>query len=275
MSSRKMWIDQATQIAAVRVSTMSDKEQNEFWLKHSRIFLPFSSIVQLQEFCGKTSVYPEPDPDQCLECDGQNLVSDERHNDIICSDCGIIQPGPVPKFKNRLQSGQAYISKRGYYPEDHMSAILIEMQCGRSRDVSDLIQDCGDHLKQHDKPVTFLNVRSCLRRLGYKQHYLMLPSILHGLDRIQFRPWIVSPTLLRKIQGLFYQYKVCFDQLSSQNKEHRKNSLNYHFLLIQFFKLLDMTDIPWRFLRCPKGQSSLKQHQHIWDQIEHQLILYE
>lgn len=274
-SERKWWLEHAESIAAQRIVTMSEREQNEFWLNTARLFLPCSSLQGLQEFCGVECNPPEPPIDQCLECEGLSLVYDEKQNDILCSDCGLVQPGPVPRFKNRLQSGQAYISKRGYFPEDHMSAILIEMQCGRSRDLSDLIQDCAQHLQKTNQIITFLNVRSCLRRLGYRQHYLMLPSILHGLDREQFKPWIVSSTCLRQIQGLFFQYKVCFDQLSSSEKEYRKNSLNYHFLLIQFCKLLGIQDIPWRFLRLPQGQSSLKQHDRLWNKISFQLILYE
>jgi hypothetical protein len=272
--SRQEWYRLAEKVAQNRTGGMSDMEQNEFWLEHNRLFLPFSNLSKLQEFCGYYLMNDAIQGDICMECDSTRLVQDEGHCDTICESCGIIQPWPVCYKNTRLTEGQAYISKKGYIPEDHMAAILMEMQCGRSRDLQSMIYDVHQYLVQHKQKLTFLNVRTCLRRLGYKQHYLMLPSLLHGLDREKFKPWILEPDKMRQIQGLFFQYKLVFERLDTK-KEKRKNHLNYHFLLIEFCKMLDITDIPWHFLRVPQGSKSMQQHQRVWNYIRPQLEIHQ
>ncbi len=272
-ASRKQWLDRAERVALEKLRDLSLTEQNEFWLKHAPLFLPFSSMERIMQFCGVQHLLYSPDPYLCESCDSDNLMEDEAHNDTICAECGLVQPWPVACFKRKLQEGQEFIRKKGYAPEDHMSCILTEMQCGRSRDMEDILEDVSHYLKQRHIDVTYMSVRGSLRKLGYKQHYLMLPSILHGLDRAQFRPWILPRGALKNIQALFFQYKLLFDRLSLEEKEFRKNSLNYHYLLVQFCQMLGLT-IPRQFLRTPQGVKSIQQHDRIWKKIQPLLIMH-
>jgi Poxvirus Late Transcription Factor VLTF3 like len=270
--SRKQWIAQAEQLALQRTRHLSAPEQNEFWLKYNRLFLPYSNLRAVIEFCGETVIESEYDPYVCTQCDSEHLMEDEGHNDTICTECGLVQPYPVTSVKTRILEGQSYIRKKGYTPEDHMASILTEMQCGRSRDMEDILEHIGGYLKEQKKPVTFMNVRNCLRHLGYKQHYLMIPSILHGLDRHQFKPWVLEQGCLKNVQALFFQYKQIYQRVE---KENRKNSLNYHYLLVQFCKMLNVQDVPTRFLRMPQGQKSIQQHDRLWKKILPHLVLYQ
>lgn len=270
--SRKQWIAQAEQVALKKTEHLSFAQQNEFWLKHAKLFLPFSNLRAVMKFCGEPMSEPEYDPYVCTSCDSERLMEDEAHNDTICTDCGLIQPYPVTSVKARLLEGQAYIRKKGYTPEDHMSSILTEMQCGRVRDMEDILEHIGGYLKQEGKEVTFMNVRNCLRKLGYKQHYLMIPSILHGLDRHKFKPWVMEQGCLKNVQALFFQYKQIYQHVE---KENRKNSLNYHYLLVQFCKMLQVQDVPTRFLRTPQGIKSIQQHDRLWSKILPHLVLYQ
>lgn len=270
--SRKEWMAQAEKIALQRCQGLSCTEQNQFWLEHHRLFLPHSPLHQLMAFCGQKSMDYPYDPYICSECDSTELQEDEAHSDTICVACGLVQPWPVTSMKHRLLEGQAYIRKKGYTPEDHMASILTEMQCGRSRDMQNIVEDIAAHLRQED--ITFMKVRGCLRQLGYKQHYLMLPSILHGLDRHKYRPWVMQKGALKNIQALFFQYKKIYENMKPVEKEYRKNSLNYHYLLIQFCKMLGIPDIPLRFLRTPQGTKSIEQHDRLWKKIQPLLIMY-
>lgn len=271
--SRKDWVAQAEELALQKTRDLTLDEQNEFWLKYHKIFLPHSPLSELMEFCGEIVQQFPFNAYICTQCGSEDLQEDEAHADTICVTCASIQPWPVTSLKHRLLEGQAYIRKKGYTPEDHMSSILTEMQCGRSRDMQPIIEDVACHLK--GAPITFLNVRGCLRQLGYRQHYLMIPSILHGLDRTGFRPWVMQKGCLKNIQALFFQYKKIYENMNIEEKENRKNSLNYHYLLQQFCKMLGIQDIPLRFLRTPQGAKSIQQHERLWKKIQPLLVMYQ
>jgi len=272
-TTRQEWLKRAEELALRRTRDMSFTEQNEFWLEYQKIFLPYSNLNDIVEFCGEQRVEPPFDPFVCMECGSEELQQDEGHADTICTACGTVQPWPITCNKHRLLEGQVYVRKKGYTPEDHMSCILTELQCGRSRDIQPIVDDVAFYLKQ--TPISFIAVRGCLRKLGYRQHYLMMPSILHGLNRHQFRPWTMERGALQRIQALFFQYKSLYENMDLKEKEYRKNHLNYHYLLVEICKLLNLHDIPFRFLHTPQGPKSIQQHERLWNKIKPFLILYQ
>ena len=253
---------------------MSFEDQNSFWLKNNLLFAPNSNLKDLIQFVTGNSQIVQDPWYMCSECNSDHLVEDDAHNDVICTVCGFIQPYPPIFIYGEITNGYQYNTKKCYTRKDHLECILVELQCGRSRDMYQIVQDIQEKLDQLHLPVTFTNVQKNLRKLGYYQHYLHIPSILNMLCPTKFKPWNPSKNIINNLLGLFCQYEERFERYKIQNNVTRKNSLNYHFILIKLFQFVNEKDIPYRFLSIPKGKKTILEHEEIWSSISTRLVCH-
>lgn len=142
---------------------------------------------------------------------------------------------------------------------DHLDNILLELQCGRSRD----LENIAEHVSSQLDKVDYIGVRKSLRKLGYKQHYLMIPSIMHQIDPKQFPPWVPKRGQVGKIKKYYYKYLDRFGGLPLEAKGGKKNNLNYHFCIQKIAMVLGIKEIV-PFLNPPKGKKTIQRHEHIW-----------
>jgi hypothetical protein len=265
-------MDAAIDAAMKRTKDMDESEQNEFWLEHNFVFKEFSSLESIMQFVGGNTLNRQVECYTCHVCDSINIVQEEETADVICEDCGIVQCYPASFLNGRISEGYQYTSRKCYTRTDHLKSILIELQCGRSREIQELAESVKEHLQQCGKTIDFKNVRGCLRKLGYYQHYLHIPSILNYLSPKEYKAWTPAPGSVDRILGLFHQYQEHFENYLVQHTIKRRNSLNYHFILIKLFALIHDQDIPYRFLHGPKGKKSVIEHETLWKVIEPQLV---
>jgi len=140
-------------------------------------------------------------------------------------DCGIVQNYPPDFLNGKISDGYQYTNKKCYTRMDHLKSILIELQCGRSREIESIGQHVQEYLYLNRKLVTFTNVRGCLRKLGYHQHYLHIPSILNYLKPQEFKAWTPSNGSIPRILGLFNQYQ------EHRSEEHTSELQSHHALV--------------------------------------------
>ena len=255
---------------------MTETEQNEFWLQYNFVFKPHSSLESIMHFVGKSSFNGQVECCVCHACDSIDIVQEEETADVICESCGVIQKYPAHFVNGRISEGYQYTTKKCYTRMDHLKSILIELQCGRSKEICDIGQDVHEFLLLKKRDVNFKNARSSLRKLGYFQHYLHLPSILNFIDPKLFKAWKPSHGSVERILGLFNQYQEHFENYLHQHpSSKRKNSLNYHFILEKLFGMIDDEDVPFRFLHGPKGKKSILEHELIWKNIGPRLIHFD
>jgi hypothetical protein len=275
MSMRKRWMDAAIEAALKRTRGMDEVEQNEFWLEHNFVFKEYSSLQCIMDFVGGNCTNQQVECYTCHACDSIRIVQEEETADVICEDCGIVQSYPASFLNGRISEGYQYTNRKCYTRADHLKSILIELQCGRSREIQELAEDVEAHLKEKKKQINFKNVRGCLRKLGYYQHYLHIPSILHYLLPQQYKPWKPGHGSVDRLLALFHQYQEHFENYLLEHAIKRRNSLNYHFILQKLFVLIEDHDIPSRFLHGPKGKKSILEHETIWSVVEPKLIQYK
>jgi len=268
-------MDAAIETAKKRIRGMTDSEQNEFWLQYNFIFKERSSLESMMDFVGDSTFNREIQCYTCHSCYSEYLVQEEEKFDVVCVDCGIVQNYPPDFLNGKISDGYQYTNKKCYTRMDHLKSILIELQCGRSREIESIGQHVQEYLYLNRKLVTFTNVRGCLRKLGYHQHYLHIPSILNYLKPQEFKAWTPSNGSIPRILGLFNQYQEHFEAYVYKCKIKRRNSLNYHFILLKLFDLIDDQDVPTRFLFGPKGKKSLQEHHEIWNVIAPKFIHFD
>lgn len=268
-------MDAAIEAALKRTKGMNEMEQNEFWLANNFVFKEYSSLESIMDFVGGNSINQQVQHHKCHACNSIQIVQEEETADVICEDCGVVQPYPANFLNGRISEGYQYTSRKCYTRADHLKSILIELQCGRSREIQVLAEDVEAHLKKIKKKIDFKNVRGCLRKLGYYQHYLHIPSILNYLMPQEYKAWKPGNGSIDKLLALFHQYQEHFENYLWGHAVQRRNSLNYHYILLKLFVLIQDHDIPSRFLHGPKGKKSIVEHEMIWNVIEPKLIHYK
>lgn len=266
-SIREQWLKLATTAAIQRTKDMSFEEQNSFWLQHNLIFKPFSKLQDIIYFVTGSHQDQQIRWDICNDCDSINLVEDDGHNDVICCDCGMVQSYCPIFIYGEITNGYQYNTRKCYTRKDHLECILIEFQCGRIRDMEQILYDIQSRFSKLGLETSFKNVQSSLRKLGYCQHYLHIPSILYHLDPEHFKPWKPCSNTIEKTIWIFHQYEEHFESFKIEHSTGRKNSLNYHYILFKILQLIGEQDIPFRFLSMPKGKRTLLEHEYIWNNI--------
>ena len=195
------------------------------------------------------------------ECNHTADVFDSTTCEDICLECGIVKHHRSHQIGYSDMCNFSTTRKRLYKPLDHLIIILEEMQCKRMVIPDRMLEDIQEALC--DKPIHFTSVRKVLRRLGYKQHYMMIPTILQNLNPTSFPPLQLSNQEILQIQKRFKMYLEAFYHLTAEDKQHRKNILNYHFVIRKIAQQLQLTKM-FTYLQPLKGVKTITNHERIW-----------
>jgi len=229
------------------------EDKDVFWLKHHKYLHPsLTTKDAVLEFLHPGKIGPVQPvkyyPNICESCNSDGVVLDKRLDDWLCADCGIIQQKTREPFKLVVPESSVY--KHNV----HLHQILHEMQCLRHAIPDGLIDDVKEFL---GASCDYQSIKKSLRKLGYKQHYNMVPTIQSKLDPT-FKPLDLTREQEEDITGYFNQY-IALGKLPG-----KKNRLNYHFVI---GKICEMLEYDWVLphLHPPKGKKSLEEHERLWD----------
>jgi len=199
------------------------------------------------------------------ECSHNETTYDDKYADVICLDCGFICANTFSYVGYSDYQNLNIIKKSLYKPIDHLNIILDELCCYRVIVDEELIEELKSFIPNNYKDIK--TVRKTLRKLGYKQHYLLLPTIMQHLDPVNFSPIQITSDNRRDIIYLFKQYLQEFYRLQHSGEIIRKNCLNYHFVLLKITTNLNICENIIKFLNPPKGQKTIDEHERIWSLI--------
>lgn len=199
--------------------------------------------------------------DTCLVCQQPVIWDWTIRHERTCTQCGMV---------DNVDCGNAWVPTKPslhhtsivYSPIYRMTELLKELQCKRKSLPEGMVEKVRTYLKY--PPYSYYRVRKALRPLGYKQHYLMIPTLLYYLNP-SFVPLQLSPQEVAQILRWIQHYTRLWTQYPSYF-EGRKNGLNYAFLLMKFLQHLHHPILPW--FCGPRGYLSKKQHERIWKTIE-------
>lgn len=201
---------------------------------------------------------------KCADCDQDALVYDEKMDETMCIECGLVQCFNTCRVTHRLRDTSYRISPSIYKHIDYLERKLDELECKRII-VKEMIFTIVMRDLQ-DKTISIKNIQKILRHHGYEQCFLQIPTILNMIDANKYPPLVLNGKQRRMIIGLFKCYLTTFHQLNRDGQFKRKNLLNYHFVLYKIFKLANV-EIRDHYFLLPTGKKTIDIHEKIWRQI--------
>ena len=197
------------------------------------------------------------------ECCGE-IVFDETNWEYICKGCAIVQNYVKSSISYSDRLNMNFTKQSEYSQIEYIKLILHELQCNKNEMEDSVIQEIYIHIK---KKVNYENVRKSLRKLGYKQIYLKIPSILNKLDPINYPPLLLKSSDFHHIIRMFKKYSNIFRQLTPEKRMNRKNILNYHFMIWKITDEMGLTSVK-KHLHVPKCKKTLMNHEKIWKEMQ-------
>lgn len=202
----------------------------------------------------------------CVECTSSenNLVYDNRMDETMCRNCGVVQPFNFTFFRGNnefLPDTSNKVLKSIYKQKEYLVRKLDELECYRVVVKEDLMDQII--IQARDKEITFTLIKKILTSIGHKQKYLQIPTILNTLDPIKYPPVVLSCHERIAVIEMFQKYIETFNIV---NENKRKNLLNYHFVLKKIFQYNNLK-ISIHFFNVPKGKNTIDMHEEIWAKI--------
>jgi VLTF3-like late transcription factor len=196
---------------------------------------------------------------ECQMCGSRDLDTDHTAAEIICIDCGIVQPFIEAVIGYEGYKNVSFQQKSIYCSVKYLNLLLDELSCKSCKIDYEMIEKVSIHVGDD---ISYINVRKCLRKLGYMQSYLKIPTILFELDKNKFPAVKLTAVERNRLEFQFKQYLDAFNRLMGK---YRKNGLSLHFVLL---KLAKMNKIEMgHALHPPKGPASINRHESIWKEI--------
>lgn len=251
------WYKELYPAVVSRLQQLEAKDPSDpsFWLEHQK-YLDKSSVTRTQvlDFVMEGRHSPISKGYGCEQCDASIVVLDAERDEWLCQDCGSVQERERRYFKPFTPESSVYKHTV------RLHQILHELQCNRMKLPANIVGDVKEHLKEN---FTYARIQKSLRKLGYKQHYTMIPTLQMALDP-SFEPLQLTRDEEMELTGLFTQY-IALGQFSGY-----RNRLNYHYVIS---KLADMLGYYWihPHLRLPKGKKSVQRHDELWSKVCHHL----
>lgn len=203
---------------------------------------------------------------KCIECNSthNNLVYDNRMDETTCRNCGLVQPFNHSCFRGMneyLPDTSIKVEKSVYKQKDYLHRKLDELSCARINIDDLLMEQIRNELKNEKANVKIL--KKILFRLGHKQKYLQIPTILYTLYPQEYPPINIDCHQRYRITNMFLKYIETFYIV---NNGKRKNLLNYNYVLQKIFKYLKLK-IYNHYFNIPKGKKTIHTHDLIWGEI--------
>lgn len=201
--------------------------------------------------------------DMKCKCGNNKFEFDYLTDDKICLECGMVQNYTSANI-GFVQYKQINKLKPSIYkPIAHMRLILEEMCCKRISVQDGMVEKIK--IKLGNKKVNYQNVKKLLRKLGYTQHYLQMPCILHTLDPKRFPFLKLSSHEIRNIESMFKLFLQVYFSLSLKERDNRKNIINYHYVLKKICIKLKYEHV-FQYLHPPDIKTTIKLEK-IWNVI--------
>lgn len=200
---------------------------------------------------------------QCIECFSSDLFYDNALDETTCMHCCLVQPFNYTFFKGHneyLPDTSVKITKSIYKYKDYLHRKLDELSCARIFISEELLGEIMITL--NGKKATMNILKKILFDMGHKQKYLQIPTILYTLYPEEYPPLKITCRENQKVVNMFLKYIDAFHII----KHKRKNLLNYNYVLMKIFTLLNIPIKP-HFFSIPKGKKTIMEHEKIWQDI--------
>lgn len=217
-----------------------------------------------------------PAKERCTHCSGTNLVRDETHGDVVCTDCATCHVDRVTdeafkslsfqEFSHLRASSESHRKKNVYKKKNYFGEVLSHIT-GEDDAVPpvELLQAVQDQhaCVQRTGPVSAVEVRAALKRMKARKEYKHAWSIARTINGQRGLPTEglshTEQDLLRymfsKVHRLFYEVRGL-----------RKNCLNYCYVIHQMLYLMNRSDLA-SHVPMLKTRFRLEQHDNIWKSI--------
>ena len=200
-------------------------------------------------------------PFQCIECSSEELRYDQTSDETTCLYCCLVQPFNCSFFRGNneyLPDTSVKITRSMYKYKDYLLRKLDELSCARIIISEELMGEIIITLK--DRKATVPVLKKILFEMGHKQKYLQIPTILYTLYPEEYPPLTLSCRENKHVTNYFLKY---IDAFHIVNNNRRKNLLNYNYVLMKIFIMLDI-EIKDHYFIIPKGKKTIASHDEMW-----------
>jgi Zn ribbon nucleic-acid-binding protein len=204
----------------------------------------------------------------CPQCN-EPLLWMEDSCDSVCTRCGTATKQIDTEFRASFTTHSSITRTNYYERRDHMKTILKDIQGKESKDVPEEVYDdvivylYTSRLLDPENADTE-TIREALKRTGHSNCYRNINTILFKLFNIP--PPSISDKEVKTILSKFMELQDHWQQMSHQEKEGRKNFLNYFYVIR---KLCELSGFHWlvpRF-RLLKHAPRLETYDIVWERL--------
>lgn len=212
----------------------------------------------------KSNFCAEVDPSGEGICGGEKILS-QYDGCLVCKKCGFSERTLVitdkPSYKESTQDSGTYAYKR----INHLTEILSQLQAKESTDIhpkvfESILREIKKR-KINKDDLDIFRLRRILKKLNYRKYYEHVPHILQIINGKE--PPNFSRNDEMKIKKMFKDIQKPFAIFCPK---HRKNFLNYSYVLHKFCELLDLDEYI-SYFPLLKNTGKLRQHDQIWKNI--------
>lgn len=194
-----------------------------------------------------------------------NKTESKYDGSLVCDTCGYSEPTLVitdkPSYKESAQDSGTYAYKR----INHLTEILSQLQAKESTDIPPKVfESILKEIKKrkiNKNDLDIFKLRRILKKLDYRRYYEHVPHILQIINGKE--PPNFSRRDEMRIKKMFKDIQKPF---AIYCPKHRKNFLNYSYVLHKFCELLDL-DGYISYFPLLKNTGKLRQHDQIWKNI--------
>ncbi len=200
----------------------------------------------------------------CKDCFSDNLFYNQNLDETVCTKCGLVQNFNNHYLRNSIEylpETSNIIKKSIYKHQDYLNRKLDELSCSRIYIKPKILDEILIEL--NDKVATYAILKKILRKLGYKQKFLQIPTILNTLYPDTYPPIKLNFHQRDKLEKMFLLYIDSFFILKNKGLIIRKNLLNYNFVFFKLFDYLKL-NIKKHYFQLPKGRKTIENHEKIW-----------
>ena len=194
-------------------------------------------------------------------CENEEIIEDPEDAYFFCKNCFKIKSrkfvDEMP-FNSKNSSRICYQTPNVYLRINHLKDILNRLQGRENRQISYQILNKIKVITPSNCSV--VELRQILKKLQLTSLYNNVNKILNLLGISQ--PIVIDKDLEANIYFLFNVINSTFENI----KTNRTNSLNYNFILLKIFQLLNLHHIT-HYLVPLKNNKKLIEHTTIWQQI--------
>jgi ribosomal protein S27E len=203
----------------------------------------------------------------CYGCNSDQLYYNQTLDETTCTNCGLVLNFNIHYQRNQIEylpDTSNVIHKSVYKHLDYFNRKIDELSCARIYIKPKLLSEIKKEL--NGKTATLKLLCKILRKLGHKQKFLQIPTILNTLYPEEYPPIKLDFHQRNLLENMFLLYIDTFFLLRNRGIIKRKNLLNYNFVFFKLFNYLKL-ERKVHYFQMPKGKKTIENHEIIWDLI--------